>query len=98
MSKLEIETKKIFEDELGRSVYVRYTDHAGRCGIVEIMGDGYVIAAYALRTVDHEPMAELREIHDRLTKENIEPETMMEALRYGRKIADLAVEVKGSEA
>lgn len=95
MSKLEFDTEKYFKDDLGRSVHVRYTDDIGRCGIVEIMGDGYVIAAYVIRNIDGELACELREVHDRLTQETIEADTMMAALRYGREIADLAIRVKG---
>ncbi len=91
MSKLDLDKTFVNGDS---NIHVRYTEATGRCGVVEIMGDGYVIAAYKVRDVDGEPHAVLYEIHDRLTNEKWgDPALLLQVLEYGRKLANIAVEV-----
>lgn len=77
-------------------IYVRIAKDQGRCGVVEIMHltsgeSGYVVGAYEVRKVDGEPYPEFKVVHDRLT--NL-PEDLpiMEILKYGQKLAEIAVE------
>lgn len=67
----------------------------GNCGIVELIYDGCVICYFEVRDVDGEPYPELHEVHNRLTSMDFDRETFWRALEWGRKLADVLVEMEG---
>lgn len=89
--------KKTIKNSSG-NITIKATDN---CGIVEIMHlydkniSGCVIGYWQVRDVDGEPMAEFQSVHDRImTTEYDSPSILLEALKYGQKLADLIVESK----
>lgn len=90
--------QKTFEND-GGNILVRSTekDKMGACGKVEMLHlysnnkAGCVIGAWKVRDVDEQPFPEFYVVHDRLTSTKYSFD-IMEALRYGQKLAELCVE------
>ena len=88
--------KKTFINSSGNILVRQSNGVLGACGIVEILHlwdknkSGCVIASYEKRKADGYDIAELQEVHDRLSTTNFDSdEIIMQAIRYGRKLADL---------
>lgn len=95
--------EKTFENE-GGNILVRYCPETqlGRCGIVEMLHlydenkSGCAIGAWVVRDVDGIPFPEFQVIHDRLTSTKYSFD-ILEALRYGQRLAELCLESNESE-
>lgn len=79
--------KKTFGD-------ITVKDSNGNCGIVEFIYNGCVICYFEARDIYGEPSSELHEVHNRLTSMDFDRETFWRALEWGRKLADVLVELK----
>ncbi len=94
--------KKTFENESG-NLLVRAMEGtliAEGSNIVEMLHlydknkIGCVVGFWVLRYVDHSYfLAEFNEVHDRMTTSNIDSEVLMDALKFGRRLADLLIDV-----
>jgi len=77
----------------------------GKDNVVELIaleGDaqaGCVICFWKKRRIDGDGpyIAEIQVVHDRLTSEKFSDEVIMQALRWGQKLADLIVESSPSK-
>lgn len=89
------ELKKEFKDSNGKSVTVHDERDGvnGKGGIIvaELMGKGYVIAFWK-RDKSEENGFRLEPVGSRIEDEDIEAETIIEALRWGDKLASVLVE------
>ena len=61
--------------------------------VAEMVTQGCVIGFWEVRLIDNTQwQAEFREVHDRLTSVKIEAENLINALYWGRRIADTVVD------
>jgi len=88
--------KKTFRNSSGNILVRSSSGELGSCGIVELLHlwddnkSGCVIGAFVKRKADGVDIAEFHEVHDRLTSIEIDSdEIIMEAIRYGRKLAEV---------
>lgn len=92
--------EKTFENR-GGNILVRFCPEAqvGKCGIVEMLHlydknkSGCVIGAWVVREIDGEPFPVFQVVHNRLTNTEYSFD-IMEALRYGQKLAEDALYYK----
>ena len=90
--------EKRLSDTNGEIIVRAMNDLEGRqiesgINIAEIVTQGCVIAFYELRLVDKTDwLAELHEVHDRLTTIEIDEGNLERALYWGRKIANTIVD------
>lgn len=91
--------EKTFEN-IGGNILVRAAGEGrGSCGIVEMLHlwneneSGCVIGAWKVRDVDSTPFPEFYVVHDRLTSTTYSFD-ILEAIRFGQKMAELLVEMK----
>lgn len=91
--------KKTFINSSGNIEVRSSIGDVDACGIVEILHlwnknkSGCVIAAYTIGSSDGHDTAVLVEIHGRLSSTKFDSdEIIMNAIRYGRKLADLLIE------
>ena len=87
--------KKIFFDETGSITVTKSGKHG--CGIVEIIHNGGVLVYWEVRQVDGQPQAEIKGVHDRLAKTDCSDENIMQAIRFGQRLADLLVDIGETE-
>ena len=67
--------------------------------IAEIIAQGCVIGFYVLRSVDDTQwIAELHEVHDRLTAIELDEGSLKDALYWGREIADAVIAFNWEES
>jgi len=86
--------KKEWKNE-GGNLVVRKSGKNSGCGVVELTHlyaetSGCVIAYWEERSVDGEPFPELHSVHDRLNDYRMA--ILLEAIRYGQRLAELIVE------
>ena len=93
--------QKTFPNDSG-DILVRQSPTKMGCGIVEMMHlydkenkSGCVIGYWELRKSDDEHVAEFRSVHDRFAKTEYVFD-IMEAVRYGQKLAELIIESEKS--
>lgn len=88
--------RKRFKNKSG-DIEVRQTDN---CGIVEIMHywkenkSGCVIGYWSIRNCDGDKIAEFQSVQSRIIEtEYDDPTILLEALKFGQKLADILLEV-----
>jgi len=75
-----------------RAMEIKEGDEKDGTYLVEMITKGCVICFWRARKVDGcYFLAELNEVHDRLTSVEIDKETLFEAISIGRKIADVII-------
>ena len=94
---MKIEINKKIKDKNGeiiiRAMEIQEAGEKDGTAIAEIVTQGCVICFWICREVDGcYYMAELNEVYDRLTSVEIEPENLLEAIRTGRKIANVIID------
>jgi hypothetical protein len=80
--------KRTFKSTNGREIWVESIARDTKINsqfLVHLMGRGYVIAFWA----PHLEGPQLEPVGSRITEEDVDADTMMAALEYGQKLADL---------